>query len=113
MVEFHTWLDGKRLARQSCRVIGESRTGKTVSCDTYHLKSKVTQRPGEAPIIPVMYWHCRENLSVSSLFVGLLERALQYQATRIWLRYPHLIQTYSVPRRGSTTSVYSGVARWR
>jgi hypothetical protein len=81
MVEFHTWLDGKRLARQSCRVIGESRTGKTVSCDTYHLKSKVTQRPGEAPIIPVMYWHCRENLSVSSLFVGLLE-SLQYQATR-------------------------------
>jgi len=81
MVEFHTWLDGKRLSRQSCRVIGESRTGKTVSCDTYHLKCKVTQRLGEAPIIPVMYWHCRENLSVSSLFVGLLE-SLQYQATR-------------------------------
>jgi DNA transposition AAA+ family ATPase len=81
MLEFHTWLDGKRLARQSCRVIGESRTGKTVSCDTYHLKSKVIQRPGEAPLIPVMYWHCRENLSVSSLLVGLLE-SLQYQATR-------------------------------
>ena len=81
MLEFHTWLDGKRLARQSCRVIGESRTGKTVSCDTYHLKSKVTQRPGEAPLIPVMYWHCREKLSVSSLLVGLLE-SLQYQATR-------------------------------
>ena len=81
MLEFHTWLDGKRLARQSCRVIGESRTGKTVSCDTYHLKSKVTQRPGEAPLIPVMYWHCRENLSVSSLLVGLL-KSLQYQATR-------------------------------
>ncbi|MEO1146694.1 MAG: hypothetical protein AAFY26_14000 [Cyanobacteria bacterium J06638_22] len=31
MLEFHTWLDGKRLARQSCRVVGESRTGKTVS----------------------------------------------------------------------------------
>jgi len=81
MVEFHTWLDGKRLSRRSCRVIGESRTGKTVSCDTYHLKCKVTQRSGEAPIIPVVYWHCRENLSVSSLFVGLLE-SLQYQATR-------------------------------
>jgi len=81
MVEFHTWRDGKRLSRRSCRVIGESRTGKTVSCDTYHLKCKVTQRSGEAPIIPVVYWHCRENLSVSSLFVGLLE-SLQYQATR-------------------------------
>jgi len=81
MVEFHTWLDGKRLARRSGRVVGESRTGKTVSCDTYHLKCKVIQRPGEAPIIPVMYWHCHDKLSVSSLFVGLLE-SLQYQATR-------------------------------
>ena len=81
MLDFHTWLDGKRLARQSCRVIGESRTGKTVSCDTYHLKSQMTQRPGHAPIVPVMYWHCRENLSVRSLFIGLLE-TLQYQATR-------------------------------
>ena len=81
MLEFHMWLDGKRLARQSCRVVGESRTGKTVSCDTYRLKSKVTQTPGSAPTIPVMYWHCPEKLSVSSLFVGLLE-SLQYQATR-------------------------------
>ena len=40
MLEFHSWLDGKRLARQSCRVIGESRTGKTVSCDTYVSKTK-------------------------------------------------------------------------
>lgn len=81
MVAFHTWLDGKRLARQSCRVVGESRTGKTVNCDTYRLKCKVTQFPGEAPTIPVLYWHCPEKFSVSSLFVGLLE-TLQYQATR-------------------------------
>jgi hypothetical protein len=30
MLDFHTWLDGKRLARRSCRVVGESRTGKYV-----------------------------------------------------------------------------------
>lgn len=52
-----------------------------MSCDTYRLKCKVTQTPGSAPTIPVMYWHCPEKLSVSSLFVGLLE-SLQYQATR-------------------------------
>ena len=81
MLDFHTWLEGKRLARQSCRVIGESRTGKTISCDTYRLKCKVTQVPGEAPHIPVLYWHCPENLSVSRLFTGLLELT-RYQATR-------------------------------
>jgi DNA transposition AAA+ family ATPase len=81
MLEFHSWLDGKRLARRPCRVVGESRTGKTVSCNTYRLKSKVIQTAGAAPLIPVMYWHCPENLSVSSLFVGLLEN-LHYQATR-------------------------------
>jgi len=81
MLDFHTWLDGKRLARQSCRVVGESRTGKTISCDTYRLKCKVTQTSGEPPHISVLYWHCPENLSVSRLLTGLLE-LLQYQATQ-------------------------------
>lgn len=81
MLDFHRWLDGKRLARQSCRVVGESRTGKTINCKTYSLKCKATQRPGEAPIIPVMYWHCPEKFSVTSLFVGLL-KSLQYRATQ-------------------------------
>jgi hypothetical protein len=34
MLEFHSWLDGKRLARRSCRVVGESRTGNTNSLNT-------------------------------------------------------------------------------
>lgn len=34
-----------------------------------------------APHIPVLYWHCPENLSVSRLLAGLLELT-QYQATR-------------------------------
>lgn len=29
----HDWLEGKRQSRQSGRVVGESRTGKTMSCD--------------------------------------------------------------------------------
>lgn len=28
----HDWLESKRQARQCCRVIGESRTGKTMAC---------------------------------------------------------------------------------
>ena len=81
MLDFHMWLDGKRLARQSCRVVGESRTGKTISCETYQSKCEVSQIPGEPPHIPVLYWHCPESLSVSRLFTGLLE-LMQYQATR-------------------------------
>ncbi|MGB3612306.1 MAG: TniB family NTP-binding protein [Elainellaceae cyanobacterium] len=81
MQAFHRWLEGKRLARQSCRVVGDSRTGKTISCDTYHLKNRATQLPGQAPIVPVLYWQCPESLSLSGLLVGLLDR-LQYQATR-------------------------------
>ncbi|NEQ32051.1 MAG: AAA family ATPase [Leptolyngbya sp. SIO4C5] len=81
MQDFHGWLERKRLARQPCRVVGDSRTGKTISCDTYHLKSRATQFPGQSPIVPVLYWQCPEGLSLSSLLVGLLDR-LQYQATR-------------------------------
>lgn len=81
MLEFHQWLDGKRLLREPCRVVGESRTGKTIGCDTYRLKQKVKQVPGEAPHIPVVYWLCSENLTATNLFIGLLEN-LQYQVTR-------------------------------
>jgi DNA transposition AAA+ family ATPase len=81
MLDFHTWLDGKRLARLSCRVVGESRTGKTVNCDMYSLKSKIVQMAGQPPTVPVVYWHCPGDLSVSGLFVGLLQ-CLHYQATR-------------------------------
>lgn len=31
--ELHNWLDGKRKSRRSCRIVGESRTGKTVACE--------------------------------------------------------------------------------
>ncbi|WP_242027324.1 hypothetical protein [Sphaerospermopsis sp. FACHB-1094] len=36
----HDWLDGKRQSRQSGRVMGESRTGKTMGCDAYRLRHK-------------------------------------------------------------------------
>lgn len=81
MQAFHDWLEGKRLSSQSCRVIGESRTGKTVASETYALKTPITQVPGQAPSIPIIYWPVPDNLAVSRFLSGLLER-LQYQATR-------------------------------
>lgn len=33
--QFHAWLDDKRYCRQACRVIGDSRTGKTFACEGF------------------------------------------------------------------------------
>jgi DNA transposition AAA+ family ATPase len=51
----HQWLEGKRQAKQSCRVVGESRTGKTVACNSYRLRHKPIQEVGKPPIVPVVY----------------------------------------------------------
>jgi DNA transposition AAA+ family ATPase len=96
MLEFHEWLDGKRLSSRSCRVVGESRTGKTLNCDTYSLKHSQPQVPGQPPILPVVYWQCPENMSTSGIFTGLLQH-LHYQAIRG--RIPELRErTYQVLR---------------
>ena len=79
--QFHAWLDDKRLCRQACRVIGDSRTGKTFACDAYRLKCKPQQLNGEAPIVPVIYWHATTETGQRELFVGLLEN-MRDQITR-------------------------------
>lgn len=79
--QFHTWLDDKRLCRQACRVIGDSRTGKTFACDAYRLKYAPKQPNGDAPIVPVIYWHATTETGQRELFVGLLEH-LKYRITR-------------------------------
>jgi DNA transposition AAA+ family ATPase len=95
MQDFHKWLDMKRIARSSCRVIGESRTGKTVNCESYSsLNTEVSQNVGQPTTRPVLYWHCPEGLSVTGLFAGLL-RLVNYQATKG--RIPELRErTYQV-----------------
>ncbi len=79
--QFHIWLDDKRVCRQACRVIGDSRTGKTFACDAYRLNSVVKQGDGDAPVIPVIYWHATTEAGQRDLFVGLLE-CLKYGVTR-------------------------------
>jgi hypothetical protein len=78
--QFHAWLDDKRQCRQACRVIGDSRTGKTIACDAYRLKYATPTASGEAPTVPVIYWHATTETGQRELFVGLLEH-LKYRIT--------------------------------
>ena len=79
--QFHSWLDLKRGGRQACRVVGDSRTGKTIACNLYLNKHLQPSSNGEAPIVPVMYLHAPTESGPRELFVGLLEY-LQYRITR-------------------------------
>lgn len=80
--QFYAWLDDKRHCRQACRLIGDSRTGKTVACNAYRHKHTQKQlHNGDAPIVPVMYLHAPTESGPRELFVGLLEY-LQYRITR-------------------------------
>jgi DNA transposition AAA+ family ATPase len=78
---FHEWLEGKRLSRQSCRVVGESRTGKSVACEAYRYRHKPIQKPGEPPIVPVIYLVPPEECGPKDLFSGVLD-FLRYQMSR-------------------------------
>jgi len=76
----HDWLDGKRQARQGCRVVGESRTGKTIACDAYRLRHKPIQELGKPPIVPVAYILVPPDCGSKDLF-GLIVEHLKYQMT--------------------------------
>lgn len=76
----HEWLEGKRQARQSCRVVGESRTGKTIACDAYRLRNKPIQNPGQPPTVPVVYIQVPQECGAKQLFEVIIEH-LKYQMT--------------------------------
>lgn len=77
----HEWLEGKRQARQCCRILGESRTGKTIACDAYRLRHKPTQQPGKPPTVPVAYILAPPECSSKDLFRLIIEH-LKYQMTK-------------------------------
>jgi len=77
----HEWLDGKRLARSACRLVGESRTGKTVACYAYHLKYPPILVWGRPPVVPVVYWHSPEDCGAREFLGGILDM-LKYQLSR-------------------------------
>jgi hypothetical protein len=70
---FHDWLDGKRKSRQSCRVVGESRTGKTVANEAYMYRHKPQQEAGRPPIVPVIYIQLPPKCGSRELFKEIIE----------------------------------------
>lgn len=79
--QFHAWLEDKRNCHQGCRVIGDSRTGKTFACEAYRLKFVPQPGNGDAPVVPVLYWHATTETGQRELFVGLL-KLLRYRIVR-------------------------------
>lgn len=77
----HTWLDGKRKSRQSCRVVGESRTGKSIACEAYFYRNKPQQETGKKPIVPVVYIQPPQKCGAKDLFKEIIE-FLKHRATK-------------------------------
>ena len=77
----HNWLEGKRQAKQSCRVVGESRTGKTIACNSYRLRHKPKQEVGKPPTVPVVYIQIPQECGAKDLFKAIIEH-LKYQMTK-------------------------------
>ena len=77
----HDWLEGKRQSRQSGRVVGESRTGKTVGCDAYRLRNEPKQEAGKPPTVPVVYIQIPQECGAKELFRVILEH-LKYTLTK-------------------------------
>jgi hypothetical protein len=79
--KLHDWLEGKRRSRQCCRVVGESRTGKTMACDAYRLRHKPKQEVGKPPIVPVVYVHPSQDCGARELF-GVIIEHLKYKMVK-------------------------------
>ena len=79
--DLHNWLDDKRKSRQSCRIVGESRTGKTVACNAYKLRNKPTQNGQQTPIVSVVYIMPPTKCTAKELFKEIIE-ALRYRAVK-------------------------------
>ncbi len=77
----HDWLDGKRKSRKSCRVVGESRTGKSVACEAYFHRNKPKQEAGKKPIVPVVYIQPPQKCGSKELFKEVIE-FLKHRATK-------------------------------
>ena len=77
----HKWLEGKRQAKQCCRIVGESRTGKTIASKSYQLRHKPIQEVGKPPIVPVAYIQIPQECGAKDLFKAIIEH-LKYQMTK-------------------------------
>lgn len=71
----------KKKARQSCRLVGESRTGKSTVCETYALRNKPIQKGQQTPIVPVVYIVLPDKCGAKELFKEIIE-SLRYRAIK-------------------------------
>jgi len=69
----HDFLDVRRQMRQCCRVLGDSRTGKTVGCNSYRLRNKPTIEGGRPNVIPVVFVEPPPECTAKNLFTCILE----------------------------------------
>ena len=75
----HNWLENKRQSRQLCRIVGESRTGKTVACDAYRLiMHKQKKETGKLPTVPVLYIESPLKCG-SQDFFGTITKYFEYK----------------------------------
>jgi DNA transposition AAA+ family ATPase len=81
VTKLHDWLEGKRRSRQSCRVVGESRVGKTIACNAYRLRHKPLQELGKPPIVPVVYIQPPQDCTARELFRAIIEH-LKYKMVK-------------------------------
>ncbi|WVL02110.1 TniB family NTP-binding protein [Cyanobacterium sp. Dongsha4] len=61
--------------------MGESRTGKTIACNSYRLRHKPTQENGKPPQVPVIYVQVPQECGARDLFQAIIEH-LKYQMTK-------------------------------
>jgi DNA transposition AAA+ family ATPase len=81
VVRLHDWLEGKRKSRQSCRIVGESRTGKSCACEAYSYRNKPKQELGKKPSLPVVYIQVPDKCASKKLFEEIIE-SLKHRATK-------------------------------
>lgn len=81
LIDLHQWLDEKRKIKESCRVVGDSHTGKTVACESYALRNKSIQNKQQTPIVPVIYIMPPKKCTDKKLFKAIIE-ALRYRAVK-------------------------------
>ncbi len=70
----HEWLQRKRNSRQCGRILGESRTGKTKTCESYLKRFGQADFSGRIPVIPVSYVHPKQECTSRELFREILEQ---------------------------------------
>lgn len=71
----HEWLDEQRESRLPGRVVGDSRTGKTMACQAYRSRNKPTNIAGKPPIIPV--------IPITAAVIDVMsQKAITYRSTK-------------------------------